>query len=313
MSMPAKVYILHENPEWLAPLQQALNVLGIPNEDWNLATGKVVINSVPPLGVFYNKMSASCYTRGNLHAKDLAAATLAWLEAKGRRVVNKRRALQLEMSKAEQQLELQKVGLSTPHTIVALSAAQAVKASRVFQNQAFILKPNQGGKGQGVSLFQSTAELEAYLSSIDWSALTVDGLALVQKYISPKNQQITRMEFIQGQLYYAVSVDTGGGFELCPADACEIDPNQPAKILPSFRLIDNFSIPEVAACEAFLAANDIEVAGIEFLEDEQGQRYFYDVNTNTNYNSKAEEEASGEWNGIEKVAQFLAEEWRKLN
>lgn len=310
--MEAKVYILHENPEWLAPLQKALNTLGVPNADWNLASGKIAINSIPPPGVFYNKMSASCYTRGNLHAKDLAAATLAWLEAKGRRVVNKRRALQLEMSKAEQQLELQKFGLSTPHTIVALSAAQAIAASKVFEEEAFILKPNQGGKGQGVSLFQSRRELTTYLSTIDWSALTVDGLALVQRYIPPKNQRITRMEFIQGQLYYAVSVDTGGGFELCPADACEIDPNQPTKILPSFQLIEHFSIPELSACEAFLAANDIEVAGIEFLEDEQGRKYFYDVNTNTNYNSKAEEDANGDWNGIEKVARFLAEEWRKL-
>lgn len=311
-SAAAKVYILHENPEWFAPLRQALNQLGIPNTDWNLAEGKIDINSTPPVGVFYNKMSASCYTRGNLHAKDLAAAALAWLQANDTRVVNKRRALQLEMSKAEQQLELQRFDLLTPHTIVALSKAQAIEASKTFEGQAFILKPNQGGKGQGVSLFQSTEELAAYFSPISWSNLTVDGLVLLQTYIPPKNQQITRMEFIRGQFYYAVRVNTGGGFELCPADACEIDPNQAAKTLPSFQLIEKFDIPEISTCEAFLKANDIEVAGIEFLEDEQGKRYFYDVNTNTNYNSQAEKESRGDWNGIEAVAQFLAAEWRKL-
>jgi hypothetical protein len=40
--------------------------------------------------------------------------------------------------------------------------------------------------------------------------------------------------------------------------------------------------------QSFLAANDIGVAGIEFIEDAQGRPYTYDVNTNTNYNPDAE-------------------------
>ena len=39
---------------------------------------------------------------------------------------------------------------------------------------------------------------------------------------------------------------------------------------------------------AMIAANGIEVTGIEFIRDAQGRIYTYDVNTNTNYNTRAE-------------------------
>ena len=43
--------------------------------------------------------------------------------------------------------------------------------------------------------------------------------------------------------------------------------------------------------ERFLAENKIAVAGIEFIEDAEGNLYTYDVNTNTNYNKDAETKA----------------------
>jgi len=48
----------------------------------------------------------------------------------------------------------------------------------------------------------------------------------------------------------------------------------------------------VEKCEAFLAENQIEVAGIEFIEAADGSLYVYDVNTNTNYNKEAEAKAN---------------------
>jgi hypothetical protein len=44
----------------------------------------------------------------------------------------------------------------------------------------------------------------------------------------------------------------------------------------------------VARWQAFLAANDIGIAGVEFIVDENGRPFTYDVNTNTNYNPDAE-------------------------
>lgn len=312
MAKSPKVYVLHENAEWYHPLKEALDQVGVPNEEWNIATGQIALNTIPPEGVYYSKMSASSYTRGHLQSKYLMAATLEWLMASGRRIVNGKRALELEVSKAAQHLALQQSGLNSPETFVALGKMEAINASRRFDQSGFIVKPNQGGKGLGVHLFTSTQEFQDFLATTPLEDLTVDGILLIQEYIPPKDQRIVRMEFIDGHFYYAVQVFTGGGFELCPADACEIDPNQPNRTIPSFSIIENFHIPEIERCEAFLAANQIEVAGMEFLENQNGDRFFYDVNTNTNYNTEAEKSSLAERNGIQAVALFLKKEWEKI-
>jgi hypothetical protein len=58
--------------------------------------------------------------------------------------------------------------------------------------------------------------------------------------------------------------------------------------------------------EDFLAHNDIEVAGIEFIADTAGTVYTYDVNTNTNYNPEAEARAGR--SGMTILARFLGAE-----
>jgi hypothetical protein len=50
----------------------------------------------------------------------------------------------------------------------------------------------------------------------------------------------------------------------------------------------------------FLAANDIQVSGIEFICNAEGEIFSYDINTNTNYNSDAEEKA-GKYGMLELV------------
>mgnify|MGYP000185416104 FL=1 len=312
MVKAAKVYVLHENEEWYHPLKEALDQVGVPNEEWNISTGQIALDTSAPEGIYYSKMSASSYTRGHLQSKFLMAAILEWLVASGRRIINGKRALELEISKAAQHLALRQSGLNGPETFVALGKKEAIEASQRFDQLGFIVKPNQGGKGLGVHLFRSTQEFQDFLAATSLEELTVDGILLIQEYIPPKDQRIVRMEFIGGQFYYAVQVFTGGGFELCPADACELDPTQPGRIIPSFSILDNFYIPEIEQCEAFLAANHIEVAGMEFLENENGDRFFYDVNTNTNYNSEAEKSSLAGRKGIQAVALFLKKEWEKL-
>src|SRR5262249_18018249 len=82
------------------------------------------------------------------------------------------------------------------------------------------------------------------------------------------------------------------GFELCPADACQIA--QPSEACPAvaagakFQIVPRFEHALIPAWQSFLAANDIGVAGIEFIEDAQGRAYTYGVNTNTNYNPDAQ-------------------------
>jgi hypothetical protein len=59
----------------------------------------------------------------------------------------------------------------------------------------------------------------------------------------------------------------------------------------------------VPAWQAFLAANDIGIAGVEFIVDEAGRAFTYDVNTNTNYNAEAE--AKDGRRGMHAIAAYL--------
>jgi hypothetical protein len=79
---------------------------------------------------------------------------------------------------------------------------------------------------------------------------------------------------------------------------------------PRFRILPSFDHPIIKSYQAFLADNGIEVAGIEFIADEHGELYTYDVNTNTNYNSSAE--ADAQKFGMRSIAAFLGAELRKL-
>ncbi|MBT9153263.1 MAG: hypothetical protein DDT35_01492 [Firmicutes bacterium] len=137
-----------------------------------------------------------------------------------------------------------------------------------------------------------------------------DGIWLVQEYIEAPEPFITRCEFIGGRFVYAVQVDTSEGFQLCPADACQIGdafcPAEGGRARPKFEIITGFADPIIPRYEGFLRANEIAVAGIEFICDAAGRLYTYDINTNTNYNSDAEA-AAGIYAMLE-LARFLGME-----
>lgn len=307
----AKIYVLHENPEWTDHLFKRLDELGLPYEDWLLSEGTVDLTTEPPEGVFYNRISASSHTRGNRYSPELTNAVLAWLEYHGRTVINGSRALQLEVSKVSQYLELEKHGVKTPDTVAAVGKEQILEAAKRFEGKSFITKHNRAGKGLGVQLFDSIEALEAYVGSEAFEA-PVDGVTLLQDYIKSPDASITRCEFVGGEFVYAVRVDTSKGFELCPADACSIEDlfcpagEQEEAETPKFRIIRDFHHPILENYKKVLANNDINVAGIEFIQDEDGTLYTYDINTNTNYNSDAEAEA-GQY-GMLELAKFLGRE-----
>lgn len=310
----SKIYVIHENSEWTEHLFKRLEELELPYEDWNLVKGTVDLTSVPPEGIFYNRMSASSHTRGNRFAPELTSAVLSWLEHHGRVVINGSRALQLEVSKVLQYLELEKYGIKTPKTIAAVGSEEILKAAEAFGTKKFITKHNRAGKGLGVQLFTSVDALQNYIDGDSFEE-PVDGITLLQEYIESPESFITRSEFIGGKYFYAVRVDTSEGFELCPADACAIDDlfcpvgeesAKPAK----FQIREGFEHPIFEKYERLLAANDIKIAGIEFIQDKEGHIYTYDINTNTNYNSEAE--ANRGIYGMLEIAKYLGGELKKL-
>ena len=93
-----QIYVIHENPSWLAPLAEALSARGLPWTEWFMHTGTFDLSAPPPEGVFYNRMSASSHTRDHRFSAELTAGVLAWLKRWGRIVVNGPAALDLELN-----------------------------------------------------------------------------------------------------------------------------------------------------------------------------------------------------------------------
>ena len=311
------IHVIHENAAWLEPLARALDKEGLAWRQWFLDRGVFDLSAAPPEGVFYNRMSASSHTRDHRYAAEFTASVLAWLARHGRRIVNAPAALDLEISKTRQYAALETAGIATPKTVLVAGKDMLVDAAHQhFTGNPVILKPNRGGKGLGVRLFHTTAALGAYVAGADYEP-PVDGLQLLQQYIrapviGPNGPLITRAEFIGGRFLYAVEVDTSEGFELCPADQCAIeDAFCPAGEDPraKFTIVADIDPGLKQRYEAFLAANDIEVAGIEFIRDEAGRVYTYDVNTNTNYNPEAEARAGR--SAMTALARFLGGELAK--
>jgi len=347
------IYVLHENKEWIPPFIAAFKRAQangkIPKDvifgEILLTSGNLSVESPPPKGVFWSRLSASSHTRGNVYSKEFGRALLAHLEAHNRRVINGLSVLEFEVSKIRQYLALNDAGFRTPRTIAVFNKNDLLEVAKALPTP-FITKHNQGGKGLGVKRFDNLADFKSYVESSAFEE-AVDGITLLQEYIPSKAPFITRLEFIGGRFCYAVRVDTSSGaFELCPADSCDIERTNDVqdKIATSGRLDSgshtkaDSSLPEIAGAmcelpshkfsireditaktpivtrlEAFIKAHNIEVAGVEFIDTPKNEIVIYDINTNTNYNSKLEDSlrAKGEVGAADRVVEFLYKEFLK--
>jgi len=306
-----KAYIIHENTKWIDPLIRYLKNLDVPYEEWHMDKVNINTSEEPPMGVFYNRMSASSHTRGHRFAPEFTRVVLDWLESHNRRIINNSRALTLEISKNTQYIELEKEGIMVPKTIYAGGRKQILELGKVFKTP-FLTKHNRAGKGLGIHLFNDYPSLKKYVNGVDFED-SIDGITLLQEYIKPKGTRIIRTEFVNNEFLYAVQIDASKGFELCPADDCIIeDEFCPANETGNkFMILNNFSNPIIKKYNKVLENNNIEIAGIEFLQDENGQIITYDINTNTNYNSKAENYSKIK--GMREIAKFLKKELLKIN
>jgi glutathione synthase/RimK-type ligase-like ATP-grasp enzyme len=284
------IHVIHENPEWLPPFARAFEARGEAFVDMDLSQGAIDLSAPPPEGLFYNRMSASAHSRGHRYSPEFASAVIAWLEAHGRPVINGSGAIALEVNKAAQLARLKRAGVPVPRTVAALGDAKVAEAARSFGSGPVIVKPNRGGKGLGITLFEDAREAARRAEAGTLPGST-DGITLLQDYIATADGSVTRAEFIGGRLFYAVRIDTGGTFELCPADVCAPDEAE-ATGGPVFTIVDNAVEKSLqVAIERFLADGGIDIAGVEFARDARGRPFVYDVNTNTNYNPDAEAEA----------------------
>ncbi|GAA4671659.1 ATP-grasp domain-containing protein [Frondihabitans cladoniiphilus] len=300
-----RVYVIHENPEWFPPLKAAFDAEGVPVEELLLTDGSIDLTAEPAPGIYWSRMSASAHTRGNEHSKEYTRAVLSWLDAAdGVRVVNGRPVIELEVSKVQQHVALQKLGFDVPRTKAVFGTRDLAAVAATF-DAPFISKHNQGGKGLGVRRWDTHDEFAAWVAGPEFES-SPDGITLIQELLVGAESFITRAEFVGGAFVYAVRVDTSGGtFEFCPADACAL-PGQ----APLFQLRERTTNgdpiaehPFIQKVPEFLRAAGVEIAGVEFMETADGRVVPYDVNTNTNYNPDVE--AASDKSGPREIAKFL--------
>lgn len=295
MSASPDVLVVHEHPEWQKPLFAALEKRGVPFATLDLKRAAFAPGDLPPAPVVFNQASPSAYVRGNARAVPLALAYLQSLDAlsaSGVRVLNGARAFALELSKSTQAAMIGRLGLRTPRSIAFndLDALRERLAAERGWRWPALIKPEQGGSGARIAKVGSYDELRSHVESTPgiWQP---DGLLLAQEYFPHDHARgIVRMEFLGGELLYAMRVVSHGRYNLCPSEVCNpSDPDAtgrceiPAEPVKPVEFHPYAEVPReaVSAGQRIMAAAGIDVGGIEYLESE-GEHVFYDVNANSN-------------------------------
>ncbi len=287
--MREPIAILYENEAWMAPLFAALEDARLPYR--RLFAEDLVVDPAerPSDALLVNKVSPSAYLRGHPRSIEFARTVLAYYESHGVPVVNGSRPYDLELSKAKQLLLLERLELPHPRGRAANSAAAVVAASEGLRFPV-IVKPNVGGSGALMRVFTDPDDLRANAESLDFG---VDGTVVAQEYVAPAGDAITRLEILDGEPLYAIriGIDPAAGFNLCPADICQVpDPsaldNCVIDAAKQQRSIERAEVPARVWRQGLAIASEagLDVCGIEFLVDPRtGEHLCYDINALSNF------------------------------
>jgi glutathione synthase/RimK-type ligase-like ATP-grasp enzyme len=313
----ADLVVLHEHPEWQKPLFAALERRNIPFVPFDVT--RAAFMNVEPLRaqLYFNQASPSAYVRGHTRAVPLALAYMRSLELLGARVLNGADVFALELSKSAQATLLRTLAIDCPRSIT-FNDVGALRAYADEVKWPALLKPDQGGSGARIQVVESLAHVEDIFRR-DPSVWLPDNLFLLQEYLPHDPEQgIVRLEFLNGELLYAMRVKTHGRFNLCPspvcnpddgAGACEVPAAHPVEAAP----VEFFPYPDVPSdavetAKRIVRAARLDVGGIEYLETDDGRRVFYDINANSNLRPSVA--AAFGFDPFERVVDFLAGQLR---
>jgi hypothetical protein len=310
--------VLFEHPEWQKPLFQALERRGIRYVPVDLKSAAFSDADAPLAPVYFNQASPSAYVRGNTRAVPYALAYMRALQIRGVRVLNGAPAFALEISKTAQAALLRSLGVPAPRTWT-FNDVDAIRRRADELPFPVLLKPEQGGSGARIMLVESSAHLESLLTQRPEHWLP-DNLLLLQEYFPTDPEKgIVRMEFLGGELLYAMRVISHGRFNLCPAPvcnpetgeagACEIPPEQSAAPPVEFYPYRDVPAKAVAWGKRVMAAGHLDVGGIEYLEARDGRLLFYDINANSNLRPSIGQTFG--FDPFERVVDFLVREMKR--
>lgn len=271
--------LLYEHPDWLRPLMAELDRRGtdycaIPADGHMFDPA----SPSPPAPLIFNRIAMSSFLRAADHPIFYVQALYAAWEAVGARVINGNRAMAIDSSKARQLALIAKLGFAIPETRVVHRIADLVAAAQSL-TFPLLVKANIGGSGAGIMAYDNIKQLRDFAAE-NMVPDSIDKVWLVQEFVPARGGRVLRFEVLDGQLLYALSVDGGGGFDLCPADACLAAPGKAAVTIE--RADPDSSA--IAAAERIIAAAGIDVGGVEALvDDRDGSLRFFDINSFSNF------------------------------
>ncbi len=277
--MQPDLAILYEHPSWFVPLFAALDRRGIAYRAIRLSDHSFdPASSAIPAPVVLSRVAMSSFMRQADHPIFYAESLLAHWAARGARVLNGAEVIAVDSSKARQLSLIAGLGLGIPETRVVHRPDDIMIAAA---DMAFplLLKANIGGSGAGIVRYERREDLEEAVRE-RFLPDSVDKVLLLQDLVPARGATIVRVETLGGDFLYAIEVESGGGFDLCPADACIAAPGHAAvrmtAVTPPPELID--------AAERIARAAGLDVGGVEYLiDDRDGTPRFYDINALSNF------------------------------
>lgn len=318
MTHLADLAVLFEHPEWQKPLFRTLERRGVRYVPVDLKKAAFSDADAPLAPLYFNQASPSAYVRGHARAVPYALAYMRALQISGVRVLNGADAFALELSKTAQAALLRKLGVPAPR-VWTFNDLDAIRARAHEISFPVLLKPEQGGSGARIVLVESFAHLEALLTRHPEHWLP-DNLLLLQEYFpTDPARGIVRMEFLGGELLYAMRVISHGRFNLCPAPVCNPEDGETAicevpteqSAAPPVEFYPYRDVPPQAVewGKRIMAAGKLDVGGIEYLETQDGRLVFYDINANSNLRPSIGH-AFG-FDPFERVVDYLLQEMKR--
>ena len=263
--------ILYEHPDWFRPLFAALDRRGLAYQAIRLSDHSFDPAAADvPAPVVLNRVAMSSFLRETEHGIFYAEALLAHWARHGARVLNGAEVIAIDSSKARQLSLIAGLGLAVPRTRVVHRGEDVLRAAHEM-SYPLLVKANVGGSGAEIVRYASREELEeAPLPE------SIDKVLLLQDYVPARHGTIVRMETLAGRFLYAIEIEGGGAFDLCPADACVTSGLRMTAVTPPPDMVD--------AAERIARAAGLDLGGVEYLiDDRDGTPRFYDINALSNF------------------------------
>jgi glutathione synthase/RimK-type ligase-like ATP-grasp enzyme len=291
--------ILYDHPDWFKPLFAALDRRGIAYAAIRLTDHYFdPADRSIPAPVVLSRVAMSGFLREPEHGIFYAQSLLAHWRDHGARVLNGPDVLAVDSSKARQLSLIAGLGLAVPETRV-VHRREVILAAAEGMAFPLLLKANVGGAGAGIMRYDDQAALAGAVAE-RFLPDSVDKVLLVQDYVPAADGRIIRLETLGGRFLYAIEIDTGAAFDLCPADACVATPGRPA-----IRMAAVDPGPElIAAAERIARAVGLDVGGVEVVIDARdGVPRFYDINALSNFVANPLDVLG--WDPHERLVDFL--------